>query len=262
MATELTKIIANFSTQITTNVSAGGTSVSLASNLDKEGNALPAGKYCLTLNQGKSNEQHFKCDLSGTSITNVVGISHAGVESAGFLKDARINDEVKLTDYVNLLRIVEILSGSKALDGGTPIKYDAAPALTNDRQIPDKGYTDAAIAVLAATISGKADKAGNNIFTGNNTFTQPIVIPDALNANEAVTLSQLMAAALGGVSAGLNYFTVQYRKDGRPRSIHDSQQGVTYVFGYHPNGSLVSIYNGTQKWLVNRSLANLISVTR
>lgn len=244
MSSQFTKITANFSTQITTNVSVGGLTASLASNLNKEGNAMADGKYCFTLNQGKSNEQHFLCDLTGTAIANVQGVDHAGNVSTGFLKDARINDEIKITDYVNLLRIVEVLSGQKALDGGTPLKYDAAPALTDPRQIPDKGYTDAALA-------DKAGVSANNVFTGNNTFTGNNNFPDATSASNPVTLAQLMAAALVGIQAGLDDVDYAYNDDGSVMSVHDNVNGKTYVFEYDSNGYISAWYDGIRRTVVS-----------
>ena len=233
MASVLTKIIANFATQITANITTGGLTASIATNLDKDGNAIPSGKYAFTLNQGKSNEQHFICDLAGTSITNVQGVDHSGDISTGFLKDARINDEIKITDYSNILRIVEILSGSKALDGGTPIKYDAAPALTDPRQIPDKAYTDAALA-------SKAGVAENNVFTGNNTFsganqfTQSPTVPNPIGANDAVNLATLLATAMGAVLIFQGFQTANVRYDslGRIQSVYDAIVQKTFFMRY------------------------------
>lgn len=131
MASPFTKVVANFSTTLVTAISTGGTSATLGSNLTKEGAAIPAGKYCFTVNQGKSNEQHFVCDVSGVAITNIQGVDRLGNVTTGALKDAQINDEIKITDYVNLLRLVEVLTGIKNLDGGNPLSYDATPVLSN-----------------------------------------------------------------------------------------------------------------------------------
>lgn len=240
MASILTKVIANFSTQITSNVSVAGVTASLASNLDKEGNILPTGVYCFTLNQGKSNEQHFLCDLTGTAITNVKGVTHAGVQSVGFLKDARINDEIKLTNYINLLSLVLLASGAAGFDAGTPLKYDGAPALTDPRQIPDKAYTDSALA-------GKADKTGNNNFSGNNSFSISPTVPDATTSNQPVTLAQLMAAALVGIAAGFDNVDISYDLSDRPISVHDNVNGKTYVFEYDENGYISAIFDGTKR---------------
>lgn len=254
MASVLTKIIANFATQITSNITTGGTTASIATNLDKDGNAIPSGKYAFTLNQGKSNEQHFICDLAGTAITNVQVVDHSGDISTGFLKDARINDEIKITDYSNILRIVEILSGSKALDGGTPIKYDAAPALTDPRQIPDKAYTDAALASKA----GVADNntfTGNNTFSGANNFTQSPTVPNPVGSNDAVNLATLLATAMGAVLIfqGFQSFQVRYDSLGRIDNVYDSIAQKTFFMRYRTDNDFVPFMVSTADnfWLLN-----------
>lgn len=89
---------------------------------------------------------------------------------------------------------------------GIPIanlSYTASP--NEGKVVTDKG-TDATIPLAdntnagllspsekeeIAKVSNKADKDGNNIFTGDNEFTQPIVIPASTNDNEAVAYGQV-----------------------------------------------------------------------
>ncbi len=165
MGSQLTKIIGNFQTTLAANISAGGTTGTLSSANDKEGNALPAGKYCMIVNQGQSNEQHMIFDLSGVNMTNIVGVDHSGDVSVGALKDARINNPIKLTDFVNLLRIVEILNGISTLDGTSPIKYDAEPAISDRKQVIHAGYAQDLITGIMGTASDAA--AGSTKMTKN-----------------------------------------------------------------------------------------------
>lgn len=153
MGSQLTKIIGNFQTTLAANISAGGTTGTLSSANDKEGNALPAGKYCMIVNQGQSNEQHMIFDLSGVNMTNIVGVDHSGDVSVGALKDARINNPIKLTDFVNLLRIVEILNGISTLDGTSPMKYDAEPTISDRKQVIHAGYAQDLITGIMGTAS-------------------------------------------------------------------------------------------------------------
>lgn len=153
MGSQLTKVIGNFQTTLAANISAGGTTGTLSSANDKEGNALPAGKYCMIVNQGQSNEQHMIFDLSGVNMTNIVGVDHSGDVSVGALKDARINNPIKLTDFVNLLRIVEILNGISTLDGTSPMQYDAEPTITDRKQVIHAGYAQDLITGIMGTAS-------------------------------------------------------------------------------------------------------------
>lgn len=129
------------------------------------------------------------------------------------------------------------------------------PVPVNPTDAARKDYVD-------SLLGAKADKAGNNVFTGANQFTQSPTIPDALLASQPVTLAQLLAASLAGVSAGLEYFDVSYRADGKARSIHDNVAGKTYVFEYASNGNLKAICSGSQRWVVNFSGSKITSVVR
>lgn len=232
MATQLTKLAANFATQITSNISVGGLTATIASNMTKDAIALPNGKWGFTVNQGKSNEQHFICDLSGVNITNVQSVDRLGTLTTGFAKEARINNEIKITDHVNLIRIVEILNGEKTLDGGMPIKYDTAPALTSPRQIPDKGYIDTSLA-------GKADLAGNNSFTGNNTFGNTTFnvspsVPTPTSGSDAANMSYVLGIAFGTTALfpGLNSFDVRYDDLKRATVVHERLTAKTFFINY------------------------------
>ena len=264
MATKLTKVIANFSTQITTNISVGGLIATLASNLDKQGNALPTGKYCFTLNQGKSNEQHFLCTLTGTAITAVQGVDHSGDLSAGFLKDARINDPIKLTDFVNLKTIVDILNGDDTLDGGKPLKYDGAPALTDPRQIPDKAYTDAALADKAG-VSANNSFTGNNTFSGANTFTQPVSVPNPVGSSDAVNLQTVLGIAMGSVTVftGFQTSNVRYDSLGRVESVYDTIAQKTFFIRYRTDNPQVPYMISTAEnfWLLTYSVDGTLLAT-
>ncbi len=265
MASEFTKLVANFSTQITTNVSIGGLTTSLQSAVDKEGNAIPAGKYCLTLNQGKSNEQHFLCDVSGVNITNVQGVTHQGIASTGFLKEARINDPIKITDFVELMRIIEVLSGAKALDGGTPIKYDAAPALTTPRQIPDKGYTDTQDATKV-NLAGTNNITANNTFSGTNAFNNSPTVPNPMNPNDAVNYATLLGIAFGTILLFPGFSTCDVRYDtlGRISSVYDALQQKTFFVRYRLDDPYVPYIISTDDtyWVLDFSNGTLIATKK
>jgi hypothetical protein len=265
MASEFTKLVANFSTSITSNVSIGGLTTSLQSAVDKEGNAIPAGKYCFTLNQGKSNEQHFLCDVSGVNITNVQGVTHQGITSTGFLKEARVNDPIKITDFVELMRIIEVLSGGKALDGGTPIKYDAAPALTTDRQIPDRGYVNAQDA-LKMNLAGANIISASNVFNGPNTFSQSPTVPNPINPNDAVNYSTLLGIAFGTILLfpGFNTADVRYDDLGRISSVYDAAQAKTFFIRYKIDDQYVPYMISTNDtyWIIDYVNKTLISTKK
>jgi len=245
MSSKLTKVVANFETSLATKLANGATSGSLTSVTDKNAVTIPSGKYCMIIDRGTGDEEHLIFDLSGTSISNIYSVSRQGVQTAGVqnLNGHRAGAKCYLTDFVNLKIIVDIMNGADTLDSANPLKYDADPAFSDSKQVVSKGYVD-------TNLAGKASTNGNNTFSGNNNFINSPNVPNAVSASQPVTLSQLMAAALTGIQARLEYVDVAINADGSVRSLHDNVNGKTFVFEYDDNRLLRSIYDGVKKWSI------------
>ena len=255
MASKLTKVVANFETSLATKLANGATSGALTSITDKNGVILPSGKYCMIVDRGTGDEEHIIFDLSGTAMTNIFSVSRQGVQTVGVqnLNGHRAGSKCYLTDFVNLKVIVDILNGADSLDSANPVKYDADPTFNDSKQVVSKGYVD-------TNLAGKASTNGNNTFTGNNNFINSPNIPNAVSASQPVTLSQLMAAALTGIQAGLEYVDVAINSDGSVRSLHDNVNGKTFVFEYDDNRLLRSIYDGVKKWSIRDVGERIVSI--
>lgn len=255
MSSKLTKVIANFETSLATKLASGATSGALTSITDKNSINLPVGKYCMIIDRGTGDEEHLLFDLSGTTMTSIFSVSRQGVQTAGVqnLNGHRAGSKCYLTDFVNLKIIVDILNGDDTLDSTKPIKYDADPAFNDSKQVVSKGYVD-------TNLAGKASTNGNNTFSGNNNFINSPNVPNAVSASQPVTLSQLMAAALSGIQAGLEYVDVAINADGSVRSLHDNVNGKTFVFEYDDNQLLRSIYDGVKKWSIRDVEGRITSI--
>ncbi len=242
MSSKLTKVVANFETSLATKLANGATAGALTSIVDKNGVNLPNAKYCMIVDRGTGDEEHLLFDLAANAMSNIMSVSRQGVLIAGVqnLNGHRAGAKCYLTDFMNLKIIVDILNGDEPFDGTKPLKYDSAPALTDPHHIPDKSYIDSSLA-------NKAELAANNVFTGQNSFSQSPTIPSAVSSNQPVTLSQLMAAALVGISAGFENVDIVRNDDGSVRSIHDNVNGKTYVMQYDRNGFLHSFYDGISR---------------
>lgn len=254
MASKLTKVVANFETSLATKLGNGAVAGSLTSVNDKNGVALPNARYCMIVDRGTGDEEHLLFDLAGNAMSNIVSVSRQGAQTAGVQNSNghRAGAKCYLTDFVNLKIIVDILNGDEPFDATKPLRYDNAPALTDPHHIPDKAYIDASLA-------NKAELAANNVFTGQNSFTQSPSIPNAATSNQPVTLSQLMAAALVGIPAGFENVDVVRNQDGSVRSIHDNVNGKTYVMHYDLNGFVHAIYDGATKTKISNVDGRLIS---
>ena len=254
MASKLTKVVANFETSLATKLANGAVSGALTSITDKNGVNLPSAKYCMIVDRGTGDEEHLLFDLTGNAMANIISISRQGVQTSGVqnLNGHRAGAKCYLTDFVNLKIIVDMLNGDEPFDGTKPFKYDSPPALSDPRHIPDKAYIDTSLA-------NKAELAANNVFTGQNSFTQSPSIPSAATSNQPVTLAQLMAAALVGIPAGFENVEVVRNMDGSVRSVHDNVNGKTYVMHYDPNGYISGFYDGATKTKISNVDGRFIS---
>ena len=255
MSSKLTKVIANFETSLAAKLANGATAGALTTVTDKNGIALPAGKYCMVVDRGTGDEEHILFDLAGNAVSNIMSVSRQGVQVAGVqnLNGHRAGSKCYLTDFVNLKVIVDILNGDDTLDASKPLKYDTDPSFSDSKQLISKGYVD-------ANLAGKASTNGNNTFSGNNNFINSPNIPNAVSASQPVTLAQLQAAALSGIQAGLEYVDVALNVDGSVRSLHDNVNGKTIVFEYDDNRLLKSIYDGVKKWSIRDVGERIVSI--
>jgi len=89
MSLTLLKILADFDTQLATAASIGGTTATLVSATDDDGNALPTGTYGLTIDAGNSSKEYIVCTLTGTALTSILSITRQGVTSSGFARTHR-----------------------------------------------------------------------------------------------------------------------------------------------------------------------------
>ena len=140
MATLLGKIIADFTTALSTDIAVGGTSATLASATDDDGNALPSGRYFFTLDGSNSSKEHISCDLVGTALTNIKSLSRQGVETTGAVRKHRIGASVSLTNHGHLKFINDLVSGTTTLNALAPLGYDAAPSSLTGNQLATVTY--------------------------------------------------------------------------------------------------------------------------
>jgi len=133
MATLLGKIIADFTTSLSTDLPVGGTTATLSSATDDDGIALPSGRYLLTTDNGNSSKEHISCDLVGTAITNIKSVSRQGVETVGVVRKHRIGASVKITNFGHLKFINDLVSGATALNSTSPLGYDGPVSVTGNQ---------------------------------------------------------------------------------------------------------------------------------
>lgn len=260
MSSKLTKVVANFETSLAAKLANGAVSGALISTTDKNGQALPAGKFCMIVDRGTGDEEHLLFDLSGTAMTNIVSVSRQGVQTAGVqnLNGHRAGAKCYLTDFVNLKIIVDILNGSDTLDSANPLKYDADPTYTDSKQLVSKGYVDVKVALFVSTLL-----SGNNVFSGLNSFTQSPQVPTPTTANDAANMSYVLSLVFGGsFVSGFNKMTVNYDTLGRVKNVRDNELGKIYLVSYDSQDNPIKIFDGTSTWRFNYSGDRLVSITK
>lgn len=151
MSTKLGVILADFSTQLATAISVGGTTATLQSATDDDGIALPAGRYFFTIDGTNSNKEHFSCVLSGTALTSLMSLSRQGVETSGAVRAHRLGATVSLTDFAHIKYINDLLIGTTNLNASTPLTYDGTATISTANQLATKAYVD------SVTIAGGVD---------------------------------------------------------------------------------------------------------
>ncbi len=245
MASKITKIIANFDTQLASTINIGGTTGSLKAPVaDDDGVQAPDGKYVMCFDLGTSKEEHLLFDLVGSTgaMTNIKHVSKQGVETTGANIQHRTGSKASLTNFAILLYLAKLLSGETPLDATNPLTYDLAPTFNNALQLITKGYADTLSTTAIANLL-----AGNNIFTGINTFTQSPQVPNPVLGNDAVNLATLLATAFPGNSmvSGFTNFDLRYDDLGRIESAYDSVLNKVYFIKYRTDDIYVPYYIDT-----------------
>jgi hypothetical protein len=207
MANKIPLAVADFETQASTPIEIDDVAFSITSGTDDDGVSLPAGKYCFTIDNGKSNKEYLLGQLNGTDVTAVVSVSRQGVESSGANFAHRVGANVVITDFATIQRVADVLRGQVDLDSANPVGYDAEPTLADRKDLATVGFvldnvTGGAITTDKQTTEGTAGEAfsaGDLIWF--NTADQEWYLTDADTA--ATVENVMLGIALGTGSDGV-----------------------------------------------------------
>lgn len=203
MATLLAKIIADFTTSLATELAIGGTSATLQSATDDDAVALPAGRYFFTIDGGNGQKEHISCSLSGTALTSIKTVSRQGVETAGVLRKHRIGATISITDFAHIFQINNLLNGTTALNGSTPLIYDTDPTISDNKHLATKKYMDD-LALAGAPVATTTVLGISKLSVVAADVANPIVVGD--NDGRMPTTDEKAAMAGTGTPSGANKF--------------------------------------------------------
>lgn len=168
MATLLGKIVADFETTLATELAVGGTTATLQSIVDDDGNNIPNGTYYFTLdgdNADSSLKEHIQATVTGTALSAIKTVSRQGVTASGAVRKHRIGATVKITDFAHIKYMNDLLAGTTDLNASVPLKYDGTATISNANHLATKDYVDG-VAVAGAPDASETVKGNVEIATG------------------------------------------------------------------------------------------------
>lgn len=200
--------IADVELQLATAIAVGGTSFTLNSATDDDGNALPAGLYCFTIDSGTSNKEYLIGQLNGVNVTSVKSVSRQGAETTGAARAHRIGAPCIITNFATLQRVADILRGAVDLDGASPVSYDAEPTLADRKELATVGYvldtvTGGTVNFDAQTTTatgGESIVAGDLVYFNTSDGKWYKTDADTASTVENVTLGIALGTGSNGVA--------------------------------------------------------------
>ena len=145
--------MADFQTALATKITTGGTSTTIQSVIDDDGEYLDNGEYFFTIDGDNSSKEHILCSLDTptSTISSIYSVSRQGKvndttytypNTPGVSKEHRVGASVMLTDHGHIKVLRDLMAGAVNLNADTPLSYDDTASITNDNQLATKGYVD------------------------------------------------------------------------------------------------------------------------
>ncbi len=147
------KIIADFTTQLSVAIAVGGTTGTLNSNLDDDGNALPTGKYYFTIDANNSGKEYITCTNTSGALTGIKTVSRQKIETSGAARAHRVGAIVEITDfatykdYIDEATIAGIVPADTTTLGGVYTTTDTASSVVVSTDDPRLTAASMAVAV-------------------------------------------------------------------------------------------------------------------
>jgi len=142
MSSKLAIIVADFTSQLSTQINVAGTSATLQSNVDDNGVTLPDGNFYFTLDGAISTKEHIYCVKTGANLTSIQNVSSQGVYSNGTKFVHRVGASVTITDFAHIKAIADLIGGQVQLNASCPLGYDGTASITTPNQLATKIYAD------------------------------------------------------------------------------------------------------------------------
>lgn len=253
MSTQLGTIIADFTTQLSTQLDPGGTSATLQSIVDDDGNTLPNGRYFFTLDGASSQKEHISATLTAGALSNIKSVSRQGVETVGAARQHRIGASVKITDFAHIKFINDLLQGLTGFDAAVPLGYDGAPTLSDPNSFATVQY-------VLDTVNGGTVSFDNQILAGvageNLVVTDHVYFKESdqrwykIDADTQSTIKDVKTGHSNGTASAGGACLIQV--SGIARSFSGLTAGAKYYASNTPGA--ISTTPGTLSYFVGWAL--------
>lgn len=158
------KIIADFEVQLATAIAIGGTTFTLSSIIDDDGNTIPDGFYYFTVDNGSTNKEYLGGSSVGGVVSSVVSVSRQAVETSGAVRAHRVGASVIMTDFATYKRYIDAGLNAGAANASTSTQgLLQIPTIAQVNAGTATGSTGAFLAVTPDTLA--ASNIGQNAMT-------------------------------------------------------------------------------------------------
>lgn len=238
------KISALYESSLASALSAAGTTFTVVSGSDRDGNAL-SGLFGFIIDEGSADEEFVVGTISGTTVTisaRGIDADSATTEIAGNKKAHRRGASVKITDYPIMGYIRNILNGDTGFEIPNVLTYASALTFTSNNQLITKLYADT-IALAGAPDAGIATKGVTRLSVAAASPTIPIAVGDNDTRVSPVSLASVTSgrvAALAGdnsdvtLGASNTFVTQTGLQKGAETYAASSAGSDTYVITLSP----------------------------
>lgn len=185
-------IAAKFNTTLNLKTAIWATSATLDSATDDSGVALPTGRYGLTIDGGTAAEEFITCTLTWTALTSIKTVTMQWTETSGMTKTHRKGATVKITDFVVIKKMLDLLDGTTDLNASVPLKYDGTATISNSNHLATKAYVDG-VAIAGGADASTTVKWLTKLSTAPASATDPIAVGDNDNRVSPVSLASVTA---------------------------------------------------------------------
>lgn len=217
MATQLSRIVADFETSLSGAVSVGDSSFTIQSVTDDDSVTLSDGIYCFTLDRDNSSSKEYivgQLTNATKTVSSISSVSRQGALTSNFQKAHRIGTNVIISDHSALNAIVKILNGTGTLDSGSPIGYDSTATISGANMLATKAYVDSVVnggtvtydkQILSSQTAGETLAAGNIVYLKAADSRWWLADADVLASYDQVQLGVALGAGTAGntISGGV-----------------------------------------------------------